>query len=271
MTAAIKFNNGYKFPNTDLIYLSDAPSKKFSGGGTARMVYCKCVCGMETIVQASHVTRKRNPQRSCGCLKGIPLGMYAGSQIGSTCIKFLRRCELKDSKRPMIVGLCECGNEVRYRLPVLLRVGLNGKQSPQSCACSRAFREFHEYGDTRLYSIWSNMKCRIYRESSYYNKNIKVCDDWQQFTQFRIWALSNGYCDSLTLERKHIYKDYEPSNCIFIPLKDQVLNTTRTIVWTVDGVDYIGRKAAAIANNVPESTIAKWCEKTLDTQYDSTN
>ena len=38
------------------------------------------------------------------------------------------------------------------------------------------------------------------------------------------WALGNGYDDNLTLERVNVNGNYEPSNCTWIPMKDQYKN-----------------------------------------------
>jgi hypothetical protein len=49
------------------------------------------------------------------------------------------------------------------------------------------------------------------------------------------WALSNGYDDSLTLERKDIDKGYSPDNCKWIPAKDQYLNRSDSHLVTAFG------------------------------------
>ena len=62
--------------------------------------------------------------------------------------------------------------------------------------------------DTRLYSIWENMKARCYNKNKpkykiYGAKGIRVCKEWKEsFDSFHDWAVSHGYRDSLTLDRK---------------------------------------------------------------------
>lgn len=49
---------------------------------------------------------------------------------------------------------------------------------------------------------------------SYGGRGIRICDKWiHNFAAFRSWALSNGYADNLTIDRKDNDGDYEPGNC----------------------------------------------------------
>lgn len=80
----------------------------------------------------------------------------------------------------------------------------------------------HKTEENRLYWIWQDMKKRCYNPKNkdykwYGGKGIKVCDDWKvSYTNFKEWALSNGYADNLTIDRVDSNKDYEPSNCQWI-------------------------------------------------------
>lgn len=74
------------------------------------------------------------------------------------------------------------------------------------------------------------MMSRCYREKdvhyhSYGERGISVCDEWRNNKQaFITWALNNGYRDDLTIERIDVNGNYEPSNCTWIPLKEQFRN-----------------------------------------------
>lgn len=50
----------------------------------------------------------------------------------------------------------------------------------------------------------------------YYDKGIKVCDEWLIYSNFEKWALSNGYSDNLTIDRIDSDGNYEPGNCQWI-------------------------------------------------------
>lgn len=71
---------------------------------------------------------------------------------------------------------------------------------------------------TKLYQVWSQMKGRCTRPKHdgwkwYGGKGIRVCEQWQTYEPFRVWALANGYADGMSLDRVDPDRDYEPSNC----------------------------------------------------------
>lgn len=65
------------------------------------------------------------------------------------------------------------------------------------------------------------MKKRCYSKGQkaypeYGGRGIKICDEWMGengFLNFREWALSNGYADNLSIDRKDVDGNYEPDNC----------------------------------------------------------
>jgi len=59
---------------------------------------------------------------------------------------------------------------------------------------------------------------------NYQSKNITLCDEWINYPEFRRWALSNGYSDDLTIDRKDNSKGYHPKNCRFVDRSTQNAN-----------------------------------------------
>jgi hypothetical protein len=94
---------------------------------------------------------------------------------------------------------------------------------------------------TRLYTIWLGMKRRCYSKLSksyktYGALDIKVCDEWKNsYLNFYTWAISNGYNDNLTIERRNFNGDYAPENCTWIPNSEQAKNRRNNIYLNVDG------------------------------------
>lgn len=92
----------------------------------------------------------------------------------------------------------------------------------------------HCLSGTRLHRIWKNMRTRCNNPNrkgykNYGGRGIKVCDEWNDFVEFHEWAISNGYKDGLTIERKDVNKGYSPDNCTWITAVDQAKNRTTSV------------------------------------------
>lgn len=157
---------------------------------------------------------------------------------------------------------CDCGNEA-----VVMTKDLN-YGSVKSCGClmietrrkNRSMSVKHGYSHKeRLYEIWKNMRRRCHdpsnkRAKSYYLKGITICDEWNDYEEFRAWALANGYRDDLTIDRIDVNGNYEPSNCRWATAKQQANNCTRNRFITYGGMtktmsewaDYVGLKYSVL-------------------------
>lgn len=110
---------------------------------------------------------------------------------------------------------CECGREV-YFTPRLLT-------QRYVTACTFCDRKpiVKKHGDsrTRLYTIWVSMRQRCKNQNApeyhrYGGRGITVCKEWDEsYESFRDWAKSNGYNDTLTIDRIDNDKGYSPDNC----------------------------------------------------------
>ena len=93
---------------------------------------------------------------------------------------------------------------------------------------------------TQLYNSWRGMKDRCNnknntRYDSYGGKGVSVCEEWNDFLNFKEWALDNGYKPGLTIERKDVDGNYEPSNCCWVTNKEQANNKTTSHFLTFNG------------------------------------
>lgn len=132
---------------------------------------------------------------------------------------------------------CDCGNE-----KIISRGNLkNG--TTVSCGCYHHNKiTSHDGCKTRLYSIWTAMKkrCFVTTHQAYKNyggRGIIVCDEWKNdFVTFRDWALGNGYHEVLTIDRINNNGNYEPSNCRWATIKEQMRNRSKTAYVTIDNI-----------------------------------
>lgn len=135
---------------------------------------------------------------------------------------------------------CKCGN-LTTQMAGHLRSG-----AVVSCGCVRANQlaiRNHKHGlcNTRQHSIWQTMKKRCYdthnkNYNDYGGRGITVCDEWlHDFRAFYDWSMANGYADNLTIDRKDVNGNYEPSNCRWATMKEQANNTRRNHLITYNG------------------------------------
>ena len=131
---------------------------------------------------------------------------------------------------------CDCGSIRKVSEGSLIH------GTSTSCGCSKGTPySKHRSSNTRLYNIWSKMKCRCGNENDksykdYGGRGISVCDEWSSsFPAFQEWALSHGYQDNLSIDRIDVNGNYCPENCRWATTKEQCNNTRRTIFFEVDG------------------------------------
>lgn len=96
-------------------------------------------------------------------------------------------------------------------------------------------REKHGDKGTRLYNIWCNMKARCQRKShpqykNYGGRGIEVCFAWQKYSNFKEWALSNGYEEHLTIDRRNNNTGYRPQNCRWVDRTAQNNNKRNNVI-----------------------------------------
>lgn len=110
----------------------------------------------------------------------------------------------------------------------------------------------------RLYRIWAGAKYRCNNKKAnnykyYGGKGITFCKEWEKFTPFCKWSLSNGYEEGLTLDRIDNKKGYSPENCRWVTITEQTNNRSTNTNYTFNGETH---------------TLSEW-SKIYDLNYDT--
>lgn len=142
--------------------------------------------------------------------------------------------------------LCECSCGTRKE------VDGNSLKSGRSTKCRHCFIPANKtkYSKDPITVVFSGMKdrCNNPNHKSYENyggRGIKIFQDWiDNPVSFYDWAYESGYKKGLSIERVDINGDYEPSNCIFIPVGEQSENRRINHRITINGETH---------------SLSKWC------------
>lgn len=149
--------------------------------------------------------------------------------------------KMKGLSRKTWLCKCDCGNTKIIDTKSLT------SGNTRSCGCllhdenvkkhiDETIREEHQH----LRAVWKNIKNRCYKSNNpeyhrYGGRGIKMCDEWFYSSKsFINWCLNNGYILGLTIDRINNDGNYEPSNCQFVTLSENVLKEKKHI--TIAGV-----------------------------------
>lgn len=214
-----------------------------------RYVYCvaECTkCGTVNTYQISELGKHRKVQsKHCNiCVRRRNLIKKEDIQnlkIGSVTIighPFKVRLENLHSQTCVVVE-CDCGNIYVTNLSSFKR-----KQKISTCGICNINNKRKEnkasYAEKqvkyRLRKIWYSIHNRCKKHTLYIEKGISICEEWQDFNNFKKWAYDNGYVEEdyslskgnkLSIDRIYARKGYFPENCRWIPLKENVKNISR--------------------------------------------
>ena len=198
---------------------------------------CLCDCG-NTIIKAYSNLVSTVGEKCCSNCKTPKVEDISGKRFGRlTAIKYIGKSK---GKQTLWECKCDCGN-----IAIVHQQNLKSEHT-SSCGCYNsevASEREKEHGQsgTRLYNIWHDMIYRCYNSNhrsykDYGGKGIIVCNEWKDdFEVFRNWAIENGYKENLSIDRIDSDKNYCPENCRWATDIQQANNTSRNLIFTVDG------------------------------------
>jgi len=139
----------------------------------------------------------------------------------------LNETEKRKSKNVVWLCKCDCGNLKEVGRDNLIR------GHTRSCGClyqtiNQTHRDTRNGRAVRLYRIWRNMIQRCNNPNAHNYKwygaqGVRVCLTWKKSYQiFKDWALSHGYMNGLTIDRINGNGDYEPRNCQWLTLTENL-------------------------------------------------
>ena len=142
--------------------------------------------------------------------------------------------EERHNKQRQFLCKCDCGNIGIHKL-----ILLTSEQS-KSCGCLRKKifvdrNTSHGKSRTKLNAVWQSMKQRCNNPNHisykhYGGRGIYICSDWMSsMINFYNWAFENGYEEGLSIDRKDVNGNYEPSNCRWVKMDIQCRNKTDNV------------------------------------------
>lgn len=163
--------------------------------------------------------------------QGKPPLFAVGDRIGRLLV--IRRI---DGRPRQYECACDCGVVRLFSSPVL-------KRKAKSCGCLRrestaAARRTHGMSGTRTYRIWAGVIKRCTSSSQqnfkhYGGRGISVCERWRSFGNF-LSDMGQAPAGS-SIERKDVNGNYEPGNCVWLPMELQNRNTRRVRLLELNG------------------------------------
>lgn len=142
--------------------------------------------------------------------------------------------------------ICQCSCE-NHTIKSIYGYNLT-KGLTQSCGCLQKeiagnTQRTHDMSHTRLYKTWQGIKAKCYTSTDkHYNDNgalgIRMYEDWiNDFQAFYDWAMTTNYDEDTynLIDRIDKSKDWEPSNCQWLTLKEKANRKTNNVFYTYKG------------------------------------
>ena len=200
---------------------------------------CRCECGIETSVRASHISK--GSVQSCGCLRLEKADNLSGQRFGRLVAEYRApNAGEGTSSKAKWNCLCDCGGTTIVHASAL-RSG-----NTKSCGCLNQEISAITGGKTRrhgmtktpIWIVWGSMLQRCenphHKSFKYYGgRGITVCERWHTFENF--YADMGDVPTGLSIERNDVNGNYEPDNCRWATTTEQGANKRNNTLITANG------------------------------------
>lgn len=160
--------------------------------------------------------------------------------------------DFENEGRTRVICDCECGVRKSYVLSNLKR------GTTKSCGClqrellsQRTATHRGWANNDPLYNVWHGIRKRCdcptcHNYSGYGGRGIKYAEEWNDFANFRSWALSSGYEKGLSIDRIDVNGDYTPENCRWATNYEQQNNKRNNRLMTYRGETHTAKEWSRI-------------------------
>ena len=156
-------------------------------------------------------------------------------KVGIYIITGIEKEKSKDGHKLYRVKCLYCGKEVtNKRLSDLAR-----RKHCTHIDITGNFCVGYEWKNKRLHKIYNEIKRRCY------NKGVRMCNKWLMNPEtFGIWALNNGYKETLTIDRINPQGNYNEENCRWITKEENSQRAGKVNWITIGDITKTGREWA---------------------------
>lgn len=202
---------------------------------------CLCDCGAVILKNTSEIRRRSTKRHACTQCQIDRGAVYARQDI--TGVRFGKLIAIKGlggshRRGSLWEAKCDCGVIVEIPASRLFQLKQTGCKRCMAEA-RRIGRMTHggwssRHGTKQLARVWTAMMDRCGNPKNviwpnYGGRGVVVCDEWKNFLVFKEWAFASGYSPYLTIDRKDVYRGYNPANCEWVTRAE---NTRRAAVGT---------------------------------------
>lgn len=175
-------------------------------------------------------------ERCAATGKVLPIIINSGEKYGLwTVLNYVGKYKTSNNCWECV---CECG---RKSIIPAYRLVSGGSKACQFGGHMKGVNQKHGMKNTKLYSVWNNMKQRCYNSNAsnyslYGGRGIRVSDEWLASFENFYKDMAAKYGEGVHLDRIDVNGNYCKENCRWVTPKVNATNKRNTAFVTYKGV-----------------------------------